>query len=143
MFGFIIAATSFAGLVFLAATHRRHGFRGRGLYRFLARLDTTPGQEKVIRSAFDELRSATRQTWVSARDARPELAELIRAERLDNAALSAWFEARHQTLRELEERIAGAAGRIHDVLDDRQKRELASWVERGPGFGWHRHHAHC
>ena len=143
MFGFIVAAASFAGLVVLA-TRRHHGgywgFRGRGLYRFLSHLGTTPGQEKVIRTAMEELRVASRQTWSSTRDARPELAELIRAERLDNAALHSWFDARHDNLRELELRIERAMGQIHDVLDERQKKEVANWVERGPRFGFGHHH---
>lgn len=142
MFGFIVAAASLAGLVVLASRRRHHGFgfRGRGLYRFLSHLETTPGQEKVIRTAIEELRVATRQTWSSTRDARPELAALIRAERLDNAALHSWFDARHDNLRELELRIERAVGQIHDVLDERQKTELANWLERGPRFGLRSRH---
>ncbi len=144
MFGFIVAAFSFTGLV-LMARGRRYGFRGRGMYRLFSRLETTPGQEKIIRGALEELRVATRQTWSTTRDARPALAELIRAEHLDGPALEAWFEARHDTLRELQGRIERAMATVHDVLDDRQKRELASWVERGPrfGFGYHHHARAC
>ncbi len=144
MFGFFVAAASFVGLVVLAARRRRYygGYGGRGLYRVLSRLETSPGQEKVIRTALEDLRQASRQTCSEARDARPQLAEMIRAEQLDKAALGSWFETRHDSLRDLQSRIERALGDIHDVLDDRQKKELAHLVERGPRFGFGFGHSH-
>lgn len=137
MMGFFVAAASLAGLFVLGARRRQRYFRGGGLYRVLSRLEASPGQEKVIRSAVEDLRQRTRAIWASSREARPELAELIRAERLDSNALDSWFEARFAALRDMQRGIQQRLAEIHDVLDERQRKELAHLVERTPRWGWH------
>ena len=145
MFGFFIAAVSAAGLVLLAR-RRRHGFGGpfgrRGLYRFFQRLDTSPGQEKVIREAFADLREASRGAWTETRSARPELADLLRREKLDDDAIGSWFSARRSSLQDFETRFRDALRKVHDVLDERQRDLLADFIVSGPRFGWRHHHHH-
>lgn len=146
MFGFFVAAASAAGLFVLAARRRRFGFGfgRRGLYRLFERLDTSPGQEKLIREALDELGGVSRDLWREAREARPELAELLRADRLDEASVEAWFSGRRRSLDTLGGRALQTLTRIHDVLDTRQRRMLAELVERGAYFGpFGRRAHHC
>ena len=137
MFGFFVAAASLAGLIVLNARRRRRSFRGGGLYRVLSRLAASPGQEKVIRGTVEELRQRGRTLWTSAREARPALADLIRADRLDEQALDAWFESRFSALRDMQAGIRRGLSEVHDVLDDRQRKELAHLVERTPRWGWY------
>lgn len=140
MFGFIVAFVCLLGLLAMARPHHRHGHRGmRSLSRLFRRLDTTPGQEKVIRDALIDLRDAARETWHDTRDARPELAAILRSEEVDDDALQAWLSARGLTFDELRPRIVNAIRRIHEVLDQRQRRALGDLVERGNlhgPWGW-------
>src|SRR3954469_19548918 len=55
----------------------RH-FRGGPLWSVLARLETTPGQEKAIREALDELRTEARDLRGAWKDTRSDLARTLR-----------------------------------------------------------------
>lgn len=144
MFGFFVAAISAAGLVFLARGGR--GYYGmRHLFR---RLDTSPGQEKVIRNALDEMRGVSTEMRERMRSARPELAELMRRGNLTPLELQSWIKARCDEINQVSPGAVEALSKIHEVLDDRQRSTLANWVERGRGAffrrGCHHHgHSHC
>jgi hypothetical protein len=58
------------------------GFMLRGLF---SRLETTPGQEKVIRDAFDKVREAVHEARAEWKDT-GELASLLRGETFDRTA---------------------------------------------------------
>jgi Spy/CpxP family protein refolding chaperone len=121
---------------------RRAGFGfGRGrfvLNRVLDRLDTTPGQEKVIREAVDALLDELHDARREFRGTRAEVARAIRGPSLDRAAIDGVF-ARHDQLIDGARRSALAAfAKIHETLDDRQRKILADLIESGPfarGFG--------
>ena len=128
-------------------SHHWHGWRGqrggwgqygqrfflRGLFQ---RLDTTPGQEKAIVSAIEDLRAAGKNVKDEMRGARSEVATAMRGESFDEVALggaSARVEHGIDTMRK-----AGidAFAKIHEALDERQRGQLADLLERGPrGFG--------
>src|SRR5690242_3405569 len=104
MFGFFIGSACIAGLAMMAARRRHHGFghgfghrHGRGgfrrrfLYGILDRLDTTPGQEKVILAALDDFRDGAREARRGMDDIRKDVAEAFRAETFDEASLAALF----------------------------------------------------
>ncbi len=122
----------------------RHGrFRGFGFRAILRglfeRLDTTPGQEKAIVAAIEELRESMTGAKQSLKETRKDFADAFRRGPIDEPAMADIF-ARHDTiLSETRRKAVEAVGRIHEALDDRQRAEVADLLERGPGFGsWRR-----
>ena len=81
------------------------GGRGRALRWLFERMDTSPGQEKVIAEAADALRSTMRGWHDDAERMRSDVARSIRGETFDAAALEEAF-ARAE---------ARLAGRARDV----------------------------
>jgi len=151
MFGFFIGAVSVAGLAMLAWRGRgyRHGmhrrFRRRGLYYVLERLDTTPGQEKVIVSAVDAFAERARSAAKDARASRKAVAEAVRAEHFDTRAFAALFDGHLESLTVLRDELAKTALSIHDALNESQRERLADLVESGPrlGYGPHAGYGRC
>lgn len=107
MLGFLFGSACLAGLV--AALYRggphggrcahRHGGRpwdGASwvLRRVFERLDTSPGQEKVMRQAVDDVRDEARALRDEATRTRADVARAVGAEVYDEAALREAF-ARH------------------------------------------------
>jgi len=140
--GFFVAAFSAAGLVFLSRAGRGY-FGMRHVFR---RLDTSPGQEKVIRNALDEMRGVSSELKQQMRSARPELAELVRRGNVTPHELDAWIKARVAEVNQASPTAVEALSKIHEVLDDRQRSTLANWIERGRGAhgcGHYRHGSHC
>lgn len=123
--------------------HHHHGgprgFRGgsRGWMRWLfERLDTSPGQEKEIAAAVDELIGQARTLKEQGKSSRDDVARVFRSESLDENALGELFSRHDDALRELHKAFAGALGRIHNALDAEQRAKLAELIESGPrGFG--------
>lgn len=116
----------------------RRGFGGRGFRRrfFLSflfdRLDTTPAQEKAIAAAFDELRAAADAQRGEIRSTRADVAAAMRSPSFDETRLGELF-ARHDTVIEaMRKASVGALGKVHAVLDDRQRERLADLIEIGP-----------
>lgn len=154
MFGFLFGAACLLGLTAVARGHHGHhhhhfggGFggrsfrRGRGrwfLNHLLDRLDTTPGQEKVIREAVDSLTDDFYDARRDFRGTRSDVAEAIRASVLDRAAVEAIFDRHDQVIDRMRGSALDAFSRVHDTLDERQRKILADMVESGPfgrGFG--------
>lgn len=163
MFGFFVGIASLIGLAALKRHHRGHvhhgcgyghghghgdhdgsGRRGgpwrrRTLWRIFEHLDTTPGQEKLIREQLEQLwaqRDSVSRAWRSAGE---ELAETLRAEAVDEAAVDQLL-ARHQDeLSDVRKQLARALARIHEALDQRQREHLARFLGsrgfRGRPFG--------
>ena len=150
MFGFFLGTACLIGLVALISRGRRryyghhhyHGHRfGRGrwmLNALLDRLDTTPGEEKVVRETVegfvDELHSARREF----KGSRGEVAQAVRGPSVDAALLETVFARHDQTIAHVRQSALAAFGKIHDTLDDRQRKILADLIESGPfahGFG--------
>lgn len=152
MFGFLFGTACLIGLVMVArGGHRPFGFerfhrhhRSRGLHHVLARLDTAPGQEKVIFAAARELEDRARESSRAFYDTRRELADVIRAEHLDEAKLAETFRKHDATLADVRSAFVDALRKIHETLDDRQRKVLSDLVESGPHFGWFAHrYGHC
>lgn len=105
----------------------------RGLFQ---RLNTSPGQEKVIRDAIDELRRSARDLRDEGRHTRSDVAKAVKSASFDETVMGELF-ARHDThLEKMRKDAVGAIGKVHAVLDDRQRDILAELIERGP-FGGH------
>ncbi|HTN91298.1 Spy/CpxP family protein refolding chaperone [Sorangium sp. So ce136] len=140
-------------------SHGRRGFGGFGGFGFrrrfflsflFDRLGTTPSQEKVIVSAIDELRDAAAAQRSEIRSTRADVAAAVRSPSFDETRLGELF-ARHDTaIESLRKASVGALGKVHAVLDDRQREQLADLIEIGPSAfrdmwsgrgGWRGHRA--
>jgi hypothetical protein len=121
----------------------RGGHRGRGfgprffLRSIFERLDTTPGQEKVIVQAVDELKGAFGGAKEKLKETRADFARVFRGEVVDEAALSDIF-VKHDTLiSETRRNAVEAVRKAHEALSEAQRGQVADFIERGRG-GWGR-----
>ena len=141
MFGFIFGSACLVALAVVTA--RGRGWRGRRFAHFrggprramhwvLDRLDTTPGQERVIREAFDDFVDAVRPLREDLSGSREDLARALRGEALDYTALSAAFTAHDGVLAKSREELTTLFGRVHETLDERQRDVLSDLIEAGP-----------
>ena len=105
----------------------------RGLFM---RLDTSPSQEKVIVAAVTEVREAASRAKENAALAREDIARAMRADVIDEAALSSAQAKAERATSDVRVAIADALRRIHEVLDPAQRAKIADWLSAGPGvFG--------
>ena len=154
MFGFIVGTLSLIGLVKVARWGRyggggwgRRGMHGGGwgrwmMRRLFERLDTTPGQEKVVLQAADE---AQRVMWQAREEmfrARSEYAKAMRGESFDNEAINSAFEKQQATVDELKKTLKERLQAIHEALNPQQRAVLADLIEFGPGRMHHGGHGH-
>jgi len=107
----------------------------RGLFE---RLDTSPAQEKVIREAIEEARRSASELREEGRHTRADVAKAVKSPSFDETIMGELF-ARHDThLEKMRKDAVGVIAKVHAVLDDRQREQLAEMIERGP-FGGGRH----
>ena len=152
MFGFVFGTLCLVGFVSVYR-HRgwgRHGFHGwhghgwhggrfgrRGgwaLYRAFEELDTSPGQEKAIRSALGELRSSLGELRPDLRAVRTQLAQTLSAEQFDRPQFEASLDRQVQAFGRVGPLVAHTLGQIHEALDPDQRRRLARFIEAGPSY---------
>jgi Spy/CpxP family protein refolding chaperone len=146
MFGFFVGTACLLGFTALARRGHRHhfyghggchgGHRGRGgrffFHRALQRLDTTPGQEKVIREAISDLKEEVWNLKSEVRGTRSELAQAIRAPELDKAVVDRVFAKHDEVIEKLRASFLRSAEQVHGTLDERQRKQLADMIESGP-----------
>jgi Spy/CpxP family protein refolding chaperone len=106
------------------------GFLMRGLF---SRLETTPDQEKVIRSAFDRVRETAREARTEWRDT-GEIASLLRSDTFDRTAAEGLSGKADASFAKMRVVVVEALAQIHEVLDDRQRRILADIIESRGGL---------
>jgi len=149
MFGFLFGTACLAGLIFnlrRARWHRHHSRHGggrwswRGRMRWLfERLDTSPGQEKVMVQAADDLTEAFEKMRDEMSATRAAIARSLRGETFDSATLSE-LDAKHDELMaNLRRTLRTSLSKIHEALDAKQRRELADMLEHGWGHGYRGH----
>jgi Spy/CpxP family protein refolding chaperone len=109
------------------------GFMLRGLFQ---RLETTPGQEKVIKDNFQRVRDTMREARAEWQD-KSELISLLRGDTFDRTAAEGLSGKADASFAKLRVVIVESLAQIHEALDDRQRRILADFIEsRGRGgFG--------
>jgi hypothetical protein len=146
MFGFLIGTACLVGFAALARRGHRHHFYGRGgchrgrhgyagrffFHHALERLDTTPGQEKVIREAFTDFKE---QAWALRGElnaTRSDVAQAIRAPELDKALIDRVFAKHDEVIEKLRASLLQTAEQIHSTLDERQRKHLAAMIESAP-----------
>ena len=111
----------------------RHGPGGSFWLRAIfARLDTTPGQEREIRSAVEEFQSQAWSTKDGLKGAREHLAKAVGAVEFDESALASASATAEDATGKVKEALAAALRRIHAILDPRQRERLAEILARGP-----------
>jgi uncharacterized membrane protein len=138
MLGFLFGTACLVGLFWVARRdrfgHRHHRDWGARyfLHRVLDRLDTTPGQEKVIRSALHDLRQEAYDLRGEAKRTRGEIAAALRAPELDKALLEQVFAQHDELIDKLRGSLLHAADQVHGTLDEQQRRKLADLIESGP-----------
>jgi Spy/CpxP family protein refolding chaperone len=145
MFGFVFGTACLAGLLFTLRRgrwHHRHGGPGgrwswRGRMRWLfERLDTSPGQEKVLVQAADDLTEAFEKMRDEMSATRAAIARSLRGETFDSASLRE-LDAKHDELIDnLRKTQRTSLSKIHEALDAKQRRELADLLEHGWGYGY-------
>lgn len=145
MFGFVFGGIC---LALLAGAVRRHfrqghwmrgawqrrpgGWRRYALYSLFERLDATPGQEKVIAGAMDELRGTLRDLRETFANARREAGAALRQPELTEEDSNRVFSRFDAHLDRMREAVTAAMQKIHAALDERQRAVLADLIERGP-----------
>lgn len=160
MFGFLVGTLSLIGLIKVVRHGRGwggHGMRGGGprrwmLRRLFERLDTTPGQEKVILEAAEQLE----QNGRAARDAfmggRVDFARAMRGEHFDTEGVNVAFEKQQAAVDAFKKAMLENMQKIHEALTPEQRRVAGDLLENGPralhgggcggGYGRGRWHGH-
>lgn len=112
---------------------RGGGFWLRGLF---SKLDTTPGQEKVIKEAFGEVKAAVESAGGELDQSRRDIASAVRSGTVDETALGALFARHDEKLRDVQKAFVTALGKVNAALDEDQRKRLADMIDRdGRGFG--------
>ena len=104
----------------------------RGVLRWLfERMETSPGQERVLSEAAEALR-ATMEGWRDdAARVRADVARSIRGEAFDGLALDEAFARADARMATLRDTLKAQAARVHEALDGRQRAELSDLVASG------------
>jgi len=111
--------------------------RGRGVvYSILGRLEATPAQEKAILSALDELKESVGHLRGTGREVRADVARAIRGSLLDDVALENATARIDDAGPKLRAAVRTAVAKIHEVLDDRQRKMLADMIDSSWRAGW-------
>ena len=121
---------------------RGWGWRSR-LWDMFEYLDTSPGQEKVIRAEIAKLMDEAHGAKRAWRRSADHLARAMSTESFDESSVDQAFEAQDASLRELRQSVKAAMARIHDALDPGQRERLAEifgdgMFDRGPQDGPYR-----
>jgi Spy/CpxP family protein refolding chaperone len=144
MFGFIFGTVCLIALVKVVRGGRRWGYGGGWsdpgrrwmLRRLFQRLDTTPGQEKVITETFDELQEKARAMREELFRARQTFARSVRGEHFDTESVREQFEKQQSAFEELKKAAIAGMQKIHEALTPEQRAVAGDLLEFGPrGFG--------
>lgn len=159
MFGLLLGTACLVGLIWVirGGRHARHGgcdherdrgmgFQERGRRPFgrsallrwvFERLDTTPGQERVIRSAVDDFADRAHQAKRQVQSTRSDFARAFQADLFDAEAMGEAFAKHDDALGDLRKAAVEALAKCHEVLDERQRARLAELLEAGIGRRWY------
>lgn len=107
------------------------GFWLRGLFR---RLDTTPGQEKVLRQSAQELMTAMAPLKAEMQDSRRDIAQALRTGTVDEVAMGELFARHDEKLRAARLAFVGALANVSEALDEDQRKRLADFLDRSGGW---------
>jgi Spy/CpxP family protein refolding chaperone len=148
MFGFVVGIVCLVAFIgvwrgrFGRGFHRHHyryrrgrhfgGGRYFGLYRLFEELDTSPGQEKAIRSALTELRSSATALRPHLRETQRSVSSAFSSEVFDGEALERSLDAHVSEASQLTRALVVAIGKTYEALDPDQRRRVARFVDALP-----------
>ncbi len=105
----------------------RGGFWLRGVFEHL---DTTPGQEKEIKRAVNEVKDAASALKDDLQATRRDVASALESDSFDADAMAELLTRHDDKLDELRRAMVGGLARIHAALDEEQRKELARFLQR-------------
>jgi Spy/CpxP family protein refolding chaperone len=159
MFGFLVGTLSLIGLVKVVRHGRGWGRHGGGprrwmLRRLFQRLDTTPGQEKVILAAAETFETNGRAVRDAFFSTRADFARAMEAEHFDAAKVNEAFDKQQQAVDALKKSVLENLQKVHEALTPEQRRVAGELLQYGPralhgrgGCGgrgqWHGHHRYA
>jgi uncharacterized membrane protein len=111
------------------------GGRRAMLYRLFQALEATPGQEKVIVAAIDEVQAAARESRGELKQSRVDLAQALRADSFDAVIMGNAFARHDEHIERMRKAVVGALAKVHDALDEKQRARLAEWLDAAGGTG--------
>jgi hypothetical protein len=115
---------------------RARGGRSRWAMRWLfERLETTPGQEKAIVQALDELRANRAMVREELMQTRADLGRVLEGGLVDDASLEETFARHDRLLAQLRVSFVEALKKVTEALDEGQRKELARMLKGGAWFG--------
>ena len=106
------------------------------MYRVLDRLDTSPGQDKAILGAIDDLRDSAVSARRDLPDLKKQVAEALRAETFDEHAFQAIFDEPLGRLNKLRDELTRTAATIHETLTPKQRDRLYDLVQSSTRWGY-------
>jgi uncharacterized membrane protein len=116
-----------------------HGHWGRGrwgsdraLYYAFERLNTSPGQEKAIRGALQDLRDSLGALRPAVQSLRQDIASVFKEETFTAAQAENILHSRDPELGQARAALALTISRIHEALDPDQRERVARWAAEGP-----------
>ncbi|MET0595750.1 MAG: periplasmic heavy metal sensor [Polyangiaceae bacterium] len=111
--------------------------RGRGVvFSILEKLDASPAQEKVIITAIDELKGIAKEMRGIGREVRSDVARAVRGPLLDDVALEGATARIDDATLKLRAAARAAIAKIHEALDDRQRKMLGDMIDSSFGGRW-------
>ncbi len=116
------------------AGERYGGPRGRPrwfLRALFERLETTPGQEKAIAQALDQLRENRRVLKEEVEQTRADIGRAVSGGLIDDRTLDETFARHDRLLAQLRVSFVEALKTVTETLDERQRKQLAQWLEGG------------
>jgi Spy/CpxP family protein refolding chaperone len=138
MFGFLIGTLSLIGLIKVVRHgggwngHGRGGPRRWMLRRLFERLDTTPGQEKVILEAVDQVEQNGRAAKDAFFGGRVDIGRAMRGEHFDTAAVNESFEKQQAAVDAFKKTVLENMQKIHEALTPEQRQAAGDLIENGP-----------
>jgi uncharacterized membrane protein len=115
----------------------RWGFGRRAIMRWLfERLDTTPGQERVIRDAVENFVDSVMGARREVESSRADVARAMRSESFDAESMGEAFGKHDNVLSDLRKNAVEQLAKVHEVLDDKQRARLAELIEQGFARRW-------
>ncbi len=116
---------------------RRWNMRGRSMERMVGwlatRLEATPEQYRVMRNEVEQFGDKAQNLKREFRLSRDDIAAAMQGESFDAEVMGDSFARQDDRIREVREQLVGALARIHDVLDERQRRRLGDLMNHFDG----------
>jgi Spy/CpxP family protein refolding chaperone len=153
MLGFIFGTVCLIGL--LKVLRRGRGWHGYGHHAFghgrsgygpgsggprrwmlralFERLETTPGQEKAIVAALDELRENRKIVREEIQQTRGDVGRAVASGLVEDGTLEETFARHDRLLAQLRVSFVEALKKVTEALDERQRKQIADLLDGGFG----------